>query len=156
MHHLLYFSTNPLGILEELLWHSFAFLDATYTSNPSWSVAYLGSAGVHPLSAQIFSFLPPANEVWGKVMFLHLSVILFTVGFVFQHAMEQTPLPRILQDTVNKRAVRILLECILAIHLSVEMWSNYRLVSLFGVHVPIWEILDPPLGIIENSSHYFI
>ena len=25
-------------------------------------------------------FLPPANEVWGKVMFLHLSVILFTRG----------------------------------------------------------------------------
>ena len=25
-------------------------------------------------------FLPPANEVWGKVMFLHLCVILFTVG----------------------------------------------------------------------------
>ena len=24
--------------------------------------------------------LPPANEVWGKVMFLHLSVILFTVA----------------------------------------------------------------------------
>ena len=24
------------------------------------------------------TFLPPANEVWGKVMFLHLSVILFT------------------------------------------------------------------------------
>ena len=26
------------------------------------------------------TFLPPANEVWGKVMFLHLSVILFTGG----------------------------------------------------------------------------
>ena len=25
-------------------------------------------------------FLPPANEVWNKVIFLHLSVILFTVG----------------------------------------------------------------------------
>ena len=24
--------------------------------------------------------LPPANEVWGKVMFLYLSVILFTGG----------------------------------------------------------------------------
>ena len=32
---------------------------------------------------EIYSFdvvyLPPANEVWGKVMFLHLSAILFTV-----------------------------------------------------------------------------
>ena len=27
-------------------------------------------------------FLPPANEVWGKVIFLHLSVILFTGGSV--------------------------------------------------------------------------
>ena len=29
------------------------------------------------------TYLPPANEVWGKVMFLHLCVILFTgvVGF---------------------------------------------------------------------------
>ena len=26
------------------------------------------------------TLLPPANEVWGKVMFLHLSVILFTGG----------------------------------------------------------------------------
>ena len=25
-------------------------------------------------------FLPPANEVWGKVIFLHLFVILFTGG----------------------------------------------------------------------------
>ena len=33
-------------------------------------------------------FLPPADEVWGKVMFLHLSVILFTgegVGFPIMH-----------------------------------------------------------------------
>ena len=27
--------------------------------------------------------LPPANEVWGKVIFLHLFVILFTGGFLF-------------------------------------------------------------------------
>ena len=26
------------------------------------------------------SLLPPANEVWGKIIFLHLSVILFTWG----------------------------------------------------------------------------
>ena len=26
------------------------------------------------------TFLPPANEVWGKVIFLHLFVILFTGG----------------------------------------------------------------------------
>ena len=28
----------------------------------------------------INTLLPPANEVWGKVMFLHLFVILFTVA----------------------------------------------------------------------------
>ena len=28
----------------------------------------------------MYTFLPPANEVAGKVMFLHLSVILFTEG----------------------------------------------------------------------------
>ena len=35
-------------------------------------------------------FLPPANEVWGKVIFLlHLSVILFTGGgVVSQHALQ--------------------------------------------------------------------
>ena len=27
-----------------------------------------------------YEFLPPTNEVWGKVKFLHLSVILFTGG----------------------------------------------------------------------------
>ena len=29
------------------------------------------------------NLLPPANDVWGKVMFLHLSVILFTGGGVY-------------------------------------------------------------------------
>ena len=36
-------------------------------------------------SPKIFSIglLPPANEVWGKVIFLHLFVILFTGGHVW-------------------------------------------------------------------------
>ena len=48
--------------------------------------------------------LPPANEVWGKVISLHLSVILFTredlphcmLGYTPQEQtqLEQTPLPR--------------------------------------------------------------
>ena len=71
------------------------------------------------------SFLPPANEVWGKVIFLHLSVILFTGGTYLGryppgqvHPLAGTPpLGRYTcsacWDTVNKRAVRILLECIL-------------------------------------------
>ena len=94
--------------------------------------------------------LPPANDVWGEVMFLHLSVILFTGwGLTSQHVLQVTwpggsasrkgwgsasrrgggsasrrgsasgglgrpPSPHgILRDTVNKQAVRILLECIL-------------------------------------------
>ena len=79
-----------------------------------------------------YCFLPPANEVWGKVMFLHLSVIGLS-GVVCpivcwdthsrdqrQTPPRQTPIgqtppgqtthPRILWDTVNKWVV---LECIL-------------------------------------------
>ena len=36
------------------------------------------------------TFLPPANEVWGKVIFLHLFVILFTGGYLTP-PWEQTP-----------------------------------------------------------------
>ena len=84
--------------------------------------------------------LPPANEVWGKVMFLHLCVILFTGegstwggvlhpggrlhrgvdlhpgGSAFRrglHAGVGRPPYWMLRDTVNERAVHILLECIL-------------------------------------------
>ena len=32
------------------------------------------------LYLKLQGFLPPAKEVWGKVIFLHVSVILFTVG----------------------------------------------------------------------------
>ena len=34
----------------------------------------------HFYTGSMSLFLPPANEVWGKAIFLHLSVILFTVG----------------------------------------------------------------------------
>ena len=38
--------------------------------------------GTHPtgMYSCFIGFLPPANAVWGKVIFLHLSVILFTGG----------------------------------------------------------------------------
>ena len=59
-------------------------------------------------------FLPSANEVWGKVIFLHLSVILFTegsgpggVGLVPGGAWYRPP------GWLLLWAVRILLECIL-------------------------------------------
>ena len=73
----------------------------------------------------------PQNEVWGKVIFLHLSVILFTGGSAPLHAgihpppgadtpqdqrqapprSRSPPVQYMLGDTGNKRAVRILLEC---------------------------------------------
>ena len=77
---------------------------------------------------KIETLLPPANEAWGKVIFLHLSVILFTGGVPGQvHPPGRntslgrytppgryTPIPiSACWHTVNKRAVRILLECIL-------------------------------------------
>ena len=105
-------------------------------------------------------FLTPANEVWGKVMFPHLCVILFTEGRGVcptpPHAdpkglsrppgcrtskmqtpwVGQTPCglgrpptgwanPPPPSDTVNKRPVRILLECIL-----VQSWSQSADVTL--------------------------
>ena len=38
-------------------------------------------------------FLPPANEVWGKVISLHLSVILFTGGVLPHCMLGYTPPP---------------------------------------------------------------
>ena len=53
-------------------------------------------------------------------MFLHLSVILFTGGVCGGgHAWQ------ILRDTVNERAVRILLECILVLFLPSESHTKY-------------------------------
>ena len=65
--------------------------------------------------------LPPANEVWGKIIFLHLSVILFRGGgSASVHAGiadppgADTPCAQcMLGDMANKWAVCILLECIL-------------------------------------------
>ena len=64
------------------------------------------------LHRMVTHFLPPANEVWGKVIFLHLSVILFTGGVPGQPLGKYIP-SSACWDTVNKRAARILLECIL-------------------------------------------
>ena len=90
---------------------------------------------------------------WGKVMFLHVSVILFTGGVCpiacwdthtpspltkgrHPPPREQTPPPRadtppaqcMLRDTTNKRAVRILLECNLVTNYLRKTWQvNYEL-----------------------------
>ena len=95
---------------------------------------------------------PPANEVWGKVIFLHLSVILFTGGGVPGQVSPLTrhkPLPPgtrhtardqahppgdqvhthlpeqcMLGDMGNKWAVRILLECILVSYRANQTFKN--------------------------------
>ena len=41
-------------------------------------VTYPQSENMNP-----FTLLPPTNEVWGLVIFLHLSVILFTGGYLY-------------------------------------------------------------------------
>ena len=67
--------------------------------------------------------LPPANKVWGKVMFSQVFVC--PRGESAQPpggrpssfptpGLEADPLDAVPRGTVNKRAVRILLECILA------------------------------------------
>ena len=59
-----------------------------------------------------YIFLPPAKEVWDKVIFLPLSVILFTGG-VYPIAFWDTPPPPGQTPPGNKWVVHILLECIL-------------------------------------------
>ena len=92
--------------------------------------------------------LLPANKVWDKVMFLHLSVILFTRGGMHPSMQWgrhppgltlpprqtlphpwQTP-SRILWDMVNKRVVHILLECILLSTKCIKQtWVHARIIS---------------------------
>ena len=40
----------------------------------------LMSEDSHAIPFFVSTYLPPANEVWGKAMFLYVSVILFTGG----------------------------------------------------------------------------
>ena len=93
-------------------------------TDTKWWPRHIWSASGQYTSCRNAFFLPPANEVWGKLMLLHLCVILFTEGggrrlppgeSASRGLVGQTPAPPnwILRDTVNERAVRILLECIL-------------------------------------------
>ena len=70
----------------------------------------------------VFAHFYRPQQSCGKVMFLHLSVILFTEGLPYpplgRHPQGRqppwantSPAQCMLGDTVNKRAVRILLEC---------------------------------------------
>ena len=70
------------------------------------------------------------NEVVAKVIFLHLSVILFTGGVASVHAGMPTPTPRSrLRHTVYERPVRILLECILVLKYDHVMLAAKRVVK---------------------------
>ena len=84
---------------------------------------HLAKCNCLPKSTRVF--LPPANEVWSKVMFSQMFVCPqrgvgfpacitghMTRGACIQGALRRPP--GILQDTVNEPVVHILLECILA------------------------------------------
>ena len=104
-----------------------------------------GGGGAGSKKHEIYTaiFLLPANEVWGKVIFLHLSVILFTGGggggagiwegtpgrYTPSHPRAGTPPSNACWDTVNKRAIRILLECILVYDLFLEPGGGHGLLG---------------------------
>ena len=77
-------------------------------------------------AADCYFYRPQGS--WGKVMFLQASVILSTVGGVPDqvHLPDQVhpPVQSMLGDTVNARAVRILLECILVLKIILLNLSN--------------------------------
>ena len=112
------------------------------------------------------TYLPSANEVWGRVIFLHLSVILFTGGVPGQvhppgryppgqvhppgsqytpwqvpppgkytpwqvHPLGRYPPNSACWVMVNKRAVRILLECILVLAIRSDFSCNFYFLSCF-------------------------
>ena len=89
------------------------------------------------------SFLPPANQVWGKVMFLHVSVILFTGGGESAwgggnlHPIREGGLHRgegwtQTPPELEKRVVRILQECFLVIIVII----SYNLIGYFKALKP--------------------
>ena len=111
---------DPLLILR-LRFSQFSQMDRyRFTQEVLNTERYLSRNSIlRPISITTHFYRPQRS--WGKVMFLHVSVILFTGGGLPQGILgypppEQTPPLReqcMLGDTGNKRAVRILLECIL-------------------------------------------
>ena len=113
----------------------------------------------------ITEYLSPANEVWDKVMFLHLCVSFCSQGGDFpacitdhmtrgggllpggsaSRGLGQTPPPQILQNTVNKRVVRILLECILV---SVCVWCT----TTWWLFRRLWYLLTCKLAWLEPGN----
>ena len=67
----------------------FGFLEPYKMS--SYDCTKPGSPSTNLVAA--LEFLPPANKVWGKVMFLYLSVILFMGGVSVQRGLSESPPP---------------------------------------------------------------
>ena len=94
------------------------------------------------------SFLPPANKIWGKVIFLQACVInsvhwqglhprggvcIQGGGSASLGGVDQSPpLHRILQDTVNERVVHILVECIIVISLKLKKENDNMISMILG------------------------
>ena len=117
--------------------HSYPPREAAYPALETTTTETLDTIGSsYRAKGTIYVFLKPVNEVWGKVMFLHLSVTHsvrrgylphYILGYTTPRETapsrqtpppDRQPPPRILRDTLNKRAVRILLECILVLFTS--------------------------------------
>ena len=74
-------------------------------------------------------FLPPANEVWGKVIFSEACVKNSVHG--------GGGVRRIRRDTVNERAIRILLECIPVQYFFSVLFSLIHFSKQYTVHLNI-------------------
>ena len=84
------------------------------------------------MSKRKISLLPSANEVWGKVIFSQTCVIPSVLREGGLHPREGVH-PGGLHsgsDTVNERAVRILLECILVPFCGNLSRYHYRMASI--------------------------
>ena len=68
-HRLILLATNFQNLVLDSVSFKFVFL-ISFTKDPPPTLTF----------AVVSVSLPPANEVWGKVIFLHLSAILFTPG----------------------------------------------------------------------------
>ena len=54
--------------------------DTPLLSSACWDTVNKRVVGIPLECILVLFFLPPANQVWGRVIFLHVSVILFTGG----------------------------------------------------------------------------
>ena len=82
-HRLILLATNFQNLVLDSVSFKFVFL-ISFTKDPPPTLTF----------AVVSVSLPPANEVWGKDIFLHLSAILFTPGGVCLSACRHPPRSR--------------------------------------------------------------